>query len=129
MSTTKIVVLAIVSVFIALAVFAGEMVAKLRGRNPAVMTGKASWYGASYRGKLMANGQRFDQNLLTCATWHWPLGTKLVVEHDGRRVTVLVTDRGPALPLDRAIDLSMAAFAKIAPLSRGVVTVSIWKTE
>src|SRR4051812_22194467 len=68
------------------------------------LTGKgalASWYGEEHRGRLMANGQRFDPDRLTAASWFYPMGTRLVVEHSGRKVAVTVTDRGPAWRLVR----------------------------
>lgn len=95
----------------------------------AVAIGIASWYGPECHGKLMANGQPFDMNALTCASWHHPFGTKLRVTNisNGRAVVVTVTDRGPAKRLKRAIDLSRAAFESIADLKVGLITVQIEK--
>lgn len=92
--------------------------------------GAASWYGESYRGKLMANGVPFDPDAMTCASWDFPFGTRLrVLCHEtGKIVVVTVTDRGPAPSLysrGRVIDLSRAAFASIADPLVGIVTVSI----
>jgi rare lipoprotein A len=96
------------------------------GRHPTgTITGKASWYGEGYRGKLMANGQRFDPDKFTCACWDYPLGTRLRVRNGLRWVIVEVTDRGPNLDLGRTIDLSCAAFAKLASLRLGVINVII----
>ena len=39
--------------------------------------GLASWYGEELRGKLMANGKRFDPDKLTAASWFYPLGTRV----------------------------------------------------
>jgi rare lipoprotein A len=97
----------------------------IRQRKPAPVIGKASYYGEGYRGKPMANGQRFDPDALTCACWRWPLGTRLRVTWRTRSVVVTVTDRGPSLALDRVIDLSQAAFAQIAPLPLGIIEVTI----
>src|SRR5437868_1428096 len=77
------------------------------GRVPA-LGATASWYGEDHRGRLMANGQRFNPDRLTCASWNYPFGTELRVTHGQRTVTVIVTDRGPALDLHRDIDLSAA---------------------
>lgn len=88
-------------------------------------TGKASFYGEAYRGKRMADGFRFNPDRYTCASNTWPLGTWLHVEHDGKSVEVLVTDHGPDITLGRIIDLSEAAFARIADTKRGVVTVRV----
>lgn len=91
---------------------------------------EASWYGEDHRGRLMANGQPFDPDALTCASWFYPLGTRLSVKRLGSRrvVTVTVTDRGPARRLvrrGRAIDLSKAAFNRLANLDWGLVRVGI----
>jgi rare lipoprotein A len=95
--------------------------------------GLASWYGEEHRGKLMANGRRFDPDKLTAASWFYPLGTKVRVTVEataGRRRSVLVaiTDRGPAAELvrdGRIIDLARAAFEKLAPPDLGLVAVTV----
>jgi rare lipoprotein A (peptidoglycan hydrolase) len=90
----------------------------------------ASWYGEQHRGLLMANGQRFDPDRLTAASWFFELGTKVVVTHDDRSVVVEITDRGPAKRLvqdGRKIDLSRAAFAKLADPDLGLIEVSVRK--
>lgn len=87
--------------------------------------GIASWYGEGYRGRTMANGQPFDPDALTCASWAYPLGTKLRITHGGNSVDVVVTDRGPAKHLGRLIDLSAASFARITPLHVGVIRVKV----
>src|ERR1041385_8890157 len=90
--------------------------------NPRPTSGTASWYGESHRGRLMANGRRFDPDKLTAASWFYPLGTRLRItsqERPGRGVLVTVTDRGPAKELvrgGRIIDLAESAFKKLAPL-------------
>jgi rare lipoprotein A (peptidoglycan hydrolase) len=54
----------------------------------------------------------------------------LLVEHDDgrsvRAVRVQVTDRGPDRRLGRMIDLSRAAFARLAPTEVGIITVSVF---
>ena len=96
------------------------------GAIPPPVSGEASFYGESYRGKRMANGDRFEPERAICAAWRWPLGTFLRVEHAGRVVVVQVTDRGPnIMPRERIIDLSQSAFERLAPASRGVVKVSV----
>ncbi len=98
-------------------------------------TGLASWYGEDHRGKLMANGKRFDPDKLTAASWFYPLGTKLrVTMKDGncaRVVQVTVTDRGPHRRLvrdGRIIDLAAAAFRRLAAPELGLVVVQIQPT-
>jgi rare lipoprotein A (peptidoglycan hydrolase) len=90
----------------------------------------ASWYGEQHRGRLMANGQPFDPDKLTAASWFFELGAKVVVEHGGRRVVVVVTDRGPNRRLvreGRTVDLSQAAFAKLADPKVGLIPVKTRK--
>ncbi len=89
---------------------------------------EASWYGEQHRGLLMANGQRFNPDKLTAASWFFDLGTKVVVMHANRSVVVEITDRGPAKRLvnqGRKIDLSRAAFAKLASPARGLIDVTL----
>jgi rare lipoprotein A len=91
---------------------------------------QASWYGENHRGQLMANGHRFDPDNLTAASWFFPIGTKVVVTHDDESVVVEITDRGPARRLvqeGRKIDLSRAAFAKLADPDLGLIDVTVRK--
>lgn len=100
----------------------------VKERNPLTngqRKGKASYYGEGYRGARMANGDRFNPEAMTAASWNYPLGTWVSVSHGVKFVTVQITDRGPALALKREIDLSEAAFAKLAPLKRGVIEVTV----
>ncbi len=107
----------------------------LAGVNAAVAsgTGLASWYGESHRGRLMANGKRFDPDKLTAASWFYPLGTKVRVslrnpDQAARTVTVTVTDRGPAHELvreGRIIDLARAAFKRLGHPDLGLVAVIV----
>ncbi len=95
--------------------------------------GLASWYGEAHRGKLMANGKRFDPDKLTAASWFYPLGTRLrvTIAHPSlprRSLLVTVTDRGPAQDLvrgGRIIDLARGAFKRLAPTDLGLVAVVI----
>jgi len=92
--------------------------------------GRASWYGEEFRGKIQANGYPFDPDALTCASYDYPLGTKLWVQNvaNGKTVEVVVTDRGPARKLKRILDLSRAAFASIADPKDGIINVRIIHT-
>jgi rare lipoprotein A len=93
----------------------------------------ASWYGEEHRGKLMANGRRFNPDKFTAASWFYPLGTKVVVtvgsdSQPRRSVVVTITDRGPAKDLvrdGRIIDLSHAPFRALASPDLGLVTVAV----
>jgi rare lipoprotein A len=95
------------------------------------VSGLASWYGEEHRGKLMANGKPFDPDGLTAASWSFPLGAKVRVTlntpgEPRRSVLVTITDRGPSHELvrqGRVIDLSRAAFEKLAPIDLGLVEI------
>jgi len=63
----------------------------------------------------MANGQQFNPDRLTAASWFFDFGTKVIVTHANRSVVVEITDRGPTKRLvneGRKIDLSRAAFCE-----------------
>ena len=101
--------------------------------TPIPQKGLASWYGEAERGKLMANGKRFDPDKLTAASWFYPLGTRVRVtirdpDFAPRSVMVTITDRGPARRLvrqGRVIDLGLAAFQRIAAPELGLVEVMV----
>ncbi len=99
----------------------------------------ASWYGPKYHGKITANGEIFNQEELTCASNILKFGTIIAVTNlkNNKSIIVIVNDRGPfkmdrkgnALkPLishpSRGLDLSKAAFSKIADLNSGIIKVS-----
>jgi rare lipoprotein A len=76
--------------------------------------GIASWYGGKFHGRRTASGTIYNMNQMTCAHKTLPFGTKLLVfnPHNGRKVEVVVTDRGPYVG-QRVIDLSKAAADKL----------------
>lgn len=86
--------------------------------------GVASWYGERFRGRTTACGEPYDPDGLTAAHRELPCGTRLRVQHGGRGVTVTVTDRGPFVE-GRFLDLSRAAFARLAPLDEGLIEVRV----
>jgi rare lipoprotein A len=96
-------------------------------------SGLASWYGEEHRGRLMANGRRFNPDKCTAASWFYPLGSRVRVTlnapaQPSRSVLVTITDRGPARELvrdGRIIDLAHGAFKRIARPSTGLVTVTV----
>lgn len=100
-------------------------------------TGVASWYGEEHRGRLMANGKRFNPDKLTAASWFYPLGTKVRVilnsnSRNPRSVLVTITDRGPAKELvrdGRIIDLTHAAFKRLGHPVVGLVGVRVEPLE
>lgn len=110
------------------------MVVSVRAEGSAhAQQGFASWYGEEHRGKLMANGHKFDPDKMTAASWFYPLGTRVRVtlsspDFETRSVTVTITDRGPDKHLverGRLIDLAHGAFTKIASPDLGLITVVV----
>ena len=89
-------------------------------------TGMASYYGGSWHGKKTANGEIFNENSLTAAHKTLPFGTKVKVTNldNGKSVVVRINNRGP-YSKGRVIDLSKAAFSKIASISKGVTRVKL----
>ncbi|RGC68847.1 Rare lipoprotein A precursor [Micromonospora sp. MW-13] len=82
--------------------------------------------GASFydEGQLTANGETFDPEALTAAHKTLPFDTRVRVTNpaNGKSVTVRINDRGPFIA-GRCIDLSRAAFATIASVDVGALTV------
>ncbi|HEX4262901.1 MAG TPA: septal ring lytic transglycosylase RlpA family protein [Verrucomicrobiae bacterium] len=114
-------------------IFAAAPVAHAELVQKSQQQGFASWYGEEHRGRLMANGHRFDPDKFTAASWFYPLGTHVRVtisspHFESRSVMVTITDRGPAKDLvqqGRVIDLGRAAFQKIAHPDLGLVAVVV----
>ena len=82
--------------------------------------------GASFYsdGQLTANGESFNPDELTAAHKTLPFNTKVRVTNpaNGKSVTVRINDRGPFIE-GRCLDLSRAAFATIASVDVGALTV------
>ncbi|HWB73219.1 MAG TPA: septal ring lytic transglycosylase RlpA family protein, partial [Egibacteraceae bacterium] len=94
------------------------------------LRGPASWYGAEFAGRRTACGQRFDPAARTLASRELRCGTVVVITGPGgARVEATVTDWGPAPWTGRRFDLSQATFAAVAPLSAGVVPVTVTVVE
>lgn len=82
----------------------------------------ATFYGNSFVGRRMANGQVYNHGRMVAAHPSLPLGTRVRVtnRNSGRSVVVTITDR-----CNCSIDLSRSAFQSIANLRKGRVPVSI----
>jgi rare lipoprotein A len=85
---------------------------------------RASWYGTGSVGKVTASGILFSRVAKTAAHRTLPFGTRVEVTNlrNGKKLTVVVTDRGPYVP-GRDIDVSQTAARKLGFESRGVTTV------
>lgn len=89
-------------------------------------SGKASWYGPGFHGRLTANGERYNQNAMTAAHRSLPFGTRVRVTNvnNGRSVVVRINDRGPFIR-GRVIDVSAAAAHNLGMVHHGVVPVRL----
>lgn len=97
-----------------------------------ILTGKASWYSKQSPGirKHTANNEVFDDRAMTCAMWGAPFNQRLRVTNldNGKSVVVRVNDRGPHprfFHQGRIIDLTEAAFSRIAPTRQGLIPIRI----
>lgn len=92
----------------------------------ATQTGMASWYGPGLHGRTTANGETFDQNMMSAAHRDWPMPSMVEVTNleNGRRIAVRVNDRGP-FARGRIIDLSRAAARALDFEHDGEARVSI----
>jgi len=88
--------------------------------------GLASWYGPGFYGRQTASGRVYTGAGLTAAHRSLPFGTAVRVTNlaNGRRVVVVVDDRGPFVR-GRVIDLSAAAARRLGMVRDGVVPVRI----
>jgi rare lipoprotein A len=98
--------------------------------NTHTVRGIASWYGAEFQGHKMANGHKFDRYAYTAASRTYPMGTVLSVYYPRtrRRVTVVVTDRGPWVK-SRELDLSEQAAKDLGLIPYGIGIVEITTKE
>ncbi|WCN81627.1 septal ring lytic transglycosylase RlpA family protein [Micromonospora sp. LH3U1] len=98
--------------------------AKKTTKAPSVL--ESGSCGASFYsdGQLTANGESFNPNELTAAHKTLPFNTKVRVTNpaNGKSVVVRINDRGPFID-GRCLDLSRAAFATIASVDVGALTV------
>lgn len=83
----------------------------------------ATYYHHSLAGRKMANGMRYDPSAMTAASNNYRLGQRVKVTNrkTGKSVIVRITDRCG----NCSIDLSPAAFQRIAKKSQGRVSVRI----
>jgi rare lipoprotein A len=91
-------------------------------------TGKATYYGQHWTGRLTASGERFHADSLTCAHKTLPFGTLLEVTdlNTKQKLTVKVNDRLPKSS-GVLIDLTYGTAKKFGMLKKGVIKVSIEK--
>jgi len=88
--------------------------------------GIASWYGKEFEGRPTASGEIFNPSQLTAAHPSLPFGTMLVItnQHNNKKVTVRVNDRGPFVAA-RIVDVSRAAAEQLDMIITGTAPVLI----
>ncbi len=89
-------------------------------------TGTASWYGDAFHGRLTANGEIYDMNMLSAAhpTMPLPSYARITNKANGNSLIVRVNDRGPYAH-GRAIDLSRKAAELLDYTGAGTAQVNI----
>jgi rare lipoprotein A len=90
--------------------------------------GTASYYADKYVGRTTANGEVFDQSVLTAAHRTLPFGTRVRatrIDVPSRpSVVVRINDRGPFKD-NRIIDLSKSAARRLGMLPEGLAEVQL----
>lgn len=89
-------------------------------------TGRASWYGRQFHGRLTASGERYDMNLMTAAHKTLPIPSYARVTNlsNGKSVVVRINDRGP-FHSSRVIDVSQSAARQLGFINAGTANVRI----
>jgi rare lipoprotein A len=100
--------------------------ASARQPAPRVQRGRASFYSTKFRGRRMANGERFNPRSNSAAHRSLPLGTKARVTNleNGRSAVVTVEDRGPHAR-GRIIDVSPAIAEHLGMREKGLAMVEV----
>jgi rare lipoprotein A len=88
---------------------------------PRIRPAVASWYGAPFHGRKMANGKRYDMFKPLAAHKHLPLGRRIWVLYPetGKSIILSIADRGPYIK-GRDIDLSLGAARLLGMVETGV---------
>ena len=91
--------------------------------NPQVHRTNATWVSRALQGKAMADGSAYNNRAFTIRVpkGMWPLGAWVLVESNGKKVCVQVTDWCK----HGRVDLSEAAFAQMADVRRGIIGITI----
>ncbi len=89
-------------------------------------SGIASWYGKKFHGKMTANGEIFDKNIVSAAHRTLPMPSMVKVTNldNGRILNVRINDRGPYIA-GRIIDLSEKAAELLGFKELGVARVKV----
>lgn len=93
--------------------------------SPPIVSGRASFYGASFTGRKTASGERFHHETVSAASNRFPLGTFVAVRRQisARCVVVKINDRMGHRT--RLIDLSREAAVRLGMIEAGVTDVDV----
>lgn len=88
--------------------------------------GIASFYGAAFKGRKTASGERFDPMAATVAHRSLPLGTEVKITNleNGRTVNAVINDRGPFVH-GRIVDVSYMLAHQLDFVRSGMTRVKI----
>ena len=89
-----------------------------------VETGKASFYGGRWIGRLTANGEHYRAEDCTAAHKKLPFNTRVRVTNlrNNKSVIVRINNRGPYAK-GRILDLSVVAAKKLDMINDGIIPV------
>ena len=90
------------------------------------LTGRASWYGPDFHGKLTSSGEVYDMYAMTAAHKTLPMNTVVRVTNleTNAQSIVRINDRGPFVE-SRIIDLSYSAAKEVGIIKHGSAEVRL----
>lgn len=93
--------------------------------RPQIVSGRASFYGHGFTGRMTASGERFHHATISAASNRFPLGTLVAVRRvlSARCVVVRINDRMGHRT--RVIDLSREAAVRLGMIEAGVTDVEV----
>ncbi len=91
-----------------------------------VWSGRTSWYGSQFHGRMTASGEKFDMYGSTAASPTLPFGSLVRVYNPKTHVGQLVriNDRGPFVD-DRELDVSYLVACRLGIQEKGVSRLRI----
>lgn len=88
-------------------------------------TGTASYYHTKFEGRKTANGEIFDNELFTCASNHYKLGTFLKITNIANKKVVYVKVNDRMGHQGRVVDLTSRAAKHLNFHNKGLAKVKI----
>ncbi len=93
--------------------------------SPPIVSGRASFYGASFSGRKTASGERFHHETISAASNRFPLGTLVAVRRQTSAHCVVVKINDRMGHRSRLIDLSRQAAVRLGMIDAGVTEVDV----